>query len=221
VVGAGWQARVSDQRRRVRHRHVGHRGQRHRWSRRGDLVDRRIPEPRGSSGASHAGRGEPGPATARVHRDVRQRGSDRLPRGSVPDPCASPERAGSAGHVVRSAVRETADHHITPRAFDPIVEVELDLPYPITDPDRVYWMEASKGNGDQGGITGPFGFGRPDTPRNSSAPHPNTSGASSSWIAGSLRLHGRKNLVPASCAGCACGRRSSRPKIRRPGNAST
>ena len=26
---------------------------------------------------------------------------------------------------------------------DPVVEVELDLPYPITDPDRVYWGQAS------------------------------------------------------------------------------
>lgn len=41
----------------------------------------------------------------------------------------------------------------TPQPFDPIVEVELDLPYPTTDPDRRYWALASKKN-----VTGTFGF---------------------------------------------------------------
>jgi hypothetical protein len=27
--------------------------------------------------------------------------------------------------------------------FDPVVEVEVDLPYPITDPDRAYWAQAA------------------------------------------------------------------------------
>lgn len=40
-------------------------------------------------------------------------------------------------------------------SYDPIVEVELDLPYPGTDMDRLYWLSASKG-----GITGAFGFRR-------------------------------------------------------------
>jgi hypothetical protein len=31
----------------------------------------------------------------------------------------------------------------TPEPFDPIVEVELDLPYPTTDYDRLYWSRAS------------------------------------------------------------------------------
>jgi hypothetical protein len=39
------------------------------------------------------------------------------------------------------------------RPFDPVVEVVLDLPYPITDPDRLYWAEAS----DQT-VQGHFGF---------------------------------------------------------------
>ncbi len=43
----------------------------------------------------------------------------------------------------------------TPQPFDPIVEVELDLPYPTTDPDRRYWALASKKN-----VTGTFGFQR-------------------------------------------------------------
>ncbi len=47
-----------------------------------------------------------------------------------------------------------------PEAFDPIVEVELDLPYPITDPDRVYWATASRPPGKPPEITGAFGFQR-------------------------------------------------------------
>ena len=34
---------------------------------------------------------------------------------------------------------------ISPKEFDPIVEVELDLPYPTTDADRLYWSDASGG----------------------------------------------------------------------------
>lgn len=44
-------------------------------------------------------------------------------------------------------------------SFDPIVEVELDLPYPITDPDRLYWLEASAPRG-RSPLSGPFGFQR-------------------------------------------------------------
>jgi len=42
--------------------------------------------------------------------------------------------------------------------YDPVVEIELDLPYPATDPDRVYWAMASRP--DAPGITGRFGFQR-------------------------------------------------------------
>jgi hypothetical protein len=41
----------------------------------------------------------------------------------------------------------------TPKPSDPIVEVELDLPYPTTDPDKVYWAKASP-------VVRPFGFQR-------------------------------------------------------------
>jgi hypothetical protein len=44
--------------------------------------------------------------------------------------------------------------------FDPVVEVELDLPYPITDPDRQYWAVASQPAQGEPGITGMFGFQR-------------------------------------------------------------
>ncbi len=46
--------------------------------------------------------------------------------------------------------------------FDPVVEVELDLPYPTTDPDRVYWATAARANvgGVAIGVQGPFGFQR-------------------------------------------------------------
>jgi hypothetical protein len=45
--------------------------------------------------------------------------------------------------------------------YDPVVEVELDIPYPATDPDRVYWAKASRPTKPPGiGITGPFGFQR-------------------------------------------------------------
>jgi len=39
------------------------------------------------------------------------------------------------------------------RPFDPVVEVVLDLPYPTTDPDRLYWAEASDRE-----VQGLFGF---------------------------------------------------------------
>ncbi|WP_051814045.1 DUF6519 domain-containing protein [Kitasatospora sp. MBT63] len=48
----------------------------------------------------------------------------------------------------------------TPRPTDPVVEVELDLPYPGTDPDKVYWARASGFDGESGGLTAPFGFHR-------------------------------------------------------------
>ena len=47
----------------------------------------------------------------------------------------------------------------TPEPWDPIVEVELDLPYPSTDPDRWYWGMASR-DPELGGIRGFFGFQR-------------------------------------------------------------
>ncbi|MEA2951829.1 MAG: hypothetical protein QOJ96_1349, partial [Alphaproteobacteria bacterium] len=43
--------------------------------------------------------------------------------------------------------------------YDPVVEVELDLPYPSTDPDRLYWARASKPTKSLG-VTGSFGFQR-------------------------------------------------------------
>lgn len=56
---------------------------------------------------------------------------------------------------------------IKPETFDPIVEVELDLPYPTTDPERLYWTRVAK-HAVSGGtpgpktatISGPFGFQR-------------------------------------------------------------
>ena len=47
---------------------------------------------------------------------------------------------------------------IAPQSFDPVVEIELDLPYPTTDFDRRYW--ALQTMGAAGGLTGPFGFFR-------------------------------------------------------------
>jgi hypothetical protein len=45
--------------------------------------------------------------------------------------------------------------------YDPVVEIELDIPYPATDPDRVYWAKASRSVPPPGtGLTGPFGFQR-------------------------------------------------------------
>jgi Family of unknown function (DUF6519) len=43
--------------------------------------------------------------------------------------------------------------------FDPVVEVELDLPYPMTDAERIYWAKVST-TGTTPGIIGPFGFQR-------------------------------------------------------------
>lgn len=63
--------------------------------------------------------------------------------------------------------------------WDPVVEVELDLPYPSTDPDRVYWGHASRilVPGTQAKqVRGPFGFQR-------------------------LRLDGTVQLVPPDTAG--------------------
>lgn len=50
---------------------------------------------------------------------------------------------------------------ITP--WDPVVEVELDLPYPTTDPDRIYWGHASRivvPGTPVRQVRGPFGFQR-------------------------------------------------------------
>jgi hypothetical protein len=46
--------------------------------------------------------------------------------------------------------------------YDPVVEVELDLPYPTTDPDRLYWTQAATMTvgGKKQTVTGPFGFQR-------------------------------------------------------------
>ena len=47
--------------------------------------------------------------------------------------------------------------------WDPVIEVELDLPYPSTDTDRVYWATASKMAATAAGprqVRGPFGFHR-------------------------------------------------------------
>jgi hypothetical protein len=46
--------------------------------------------------------------------------------------------------------------------FDPVVEVELDLPYPMTDPDRLYWsvIAATQNGNVRTTIEGPFGFQR-------------------------------------------------------------
>ncbi|MFN9645971.1 MAG: DUF6519 domain-containing protein, partial [Cyanobacteriota bacterium] len=46
---------------------------------------------------------------------------------------------------------------ITP--FDPIVEVELDLPYPTTDPDKQYWWQAAR-TGNTSPLRAPWAFQR-------------------------------------------------------------
>jgi len=51
---------------------------------------------------------------------------------------------------------EVANIEIMP--FDPVVEVELDLPYPTTDMDRAYWVAAARVPGGPPTVTGPFGF---------------------------------------------------------------
>jgi hypothetical protein len=55
----------------------------------------------------------------------------------------------------------SSDLNVKLAPFDPIVEVELDLPYPITDPDRWYWLRAtSRVAARDPQVTGPFGFQR-------------------------------------------------------------
>jgi hypothetical protein len=47
--------------------------------------------------------------------------------------------------------------------FDPVVEIELDLPYPSCDPERIYWAMASETPNPGAGskrVQGPFGFQR-------------------------------------------------------------
>ncbi|MFN3613691.1 MAG: DUF6519 domain-containing protein [Rubrimonas sp.] len=52
-----------------------------------------------------------------------------------------------------------------PEPFDPLLEVELDLPYPVTDPDRFFWIEIARqrrtATGAGGNVLpGMFGFQR-------------------------------------------------------------
>jgi hypothetical protein len=47
-----------------------------------------------------------------------------------------------------------------PLEYDPIVEVELDLPYPTTDFERRYWIAAGRWPDGSPGVAGPFGFHR-------------------------------------------------------------
>ena len=42
--------------------------------------------------------------------------------------------------------------------FDPIIEVSADLPYPATDPDKAYWLAASKSGQAANALVSPFGF---------------------------------------------------------------
>ncbi|WP_328884764.1 DUF6519 domain-containing protein [Streptomyces sp. NBC_00299] len=47
------------------------------------------------------------------------------------------------------------------KPFDPLIEVHLELPYPVTDPDKVYWARASESDVLlTPNITAPFGFHR-------------------------------------------------------------
>lgn len=48
------------------------------------------------------------------------------------------------------------------KPFDPVVEVELDLPYPTTDPDKLYWAGAAQLQQENTllQVTKPFGFQR-------------------------------------------------------------
>jgi Family of unknown function (DUF6519) len=48
----------------------------------------------------------------------------------------------------------------TPHPFDPIVEVELDLPYPTTDHEKIYWARASAAPQKRTEVVRPFGFQR-------------------------------------------------------------
>lgn len=51
----------------------------------------------------------------------------------------------------------------TPEPFDPLVEVEIDMPYPTTDPDRFHWIEVSQNRtavAARRSLTGMFGFQR-------------------------------------------------------------
>ncbi|PZH09947.1 hypothetical protein C1I97_14315 [Streptomyces sp. NTH33] len=69
--------------------------------------------------------------------------------------------AFAEGITLSAALRR--DHvalESTPEPLDPIVEVELDLPYPGTDPDKVYWASASSERAGAARIYMPFGFHR-------------------------------------------------------------
>ncbi|GAA2753165.1 DUF6519 domain-containing protein [Kitasatospora cinereorecta] len=69
--------------------------------------------------------------------------------------------AFAAGIALSTALpTEAARLECTPEPFDPIVEVEVDLPYPATDPDKLYWERASGNVDGFGGIFAPFGFQR-------------------------------------------------------------
>lgn len=68
-----------------------------------------------------------------------------------------PYRAFSNGIALSLRMKQPLDLGIQP--FDPIVEVELDLPYPTTDPDKAYWFIAGRtGNSSQ--LRAPWAFQR-------------------------------------------------------------
>ena len=68
-----------------------------------------------------------------------------------------PYRAFSNGIALSLRMKQPLDLGI--QLFDPIVEVELDLPYPTTDPDKAYWLIAGRtGNSTQ--LRAPWAFQR-------------------------------------------------------------
>ncbi|MGC0334591.1 hypothetical protein RKD23_007581 [Streptomyces sp. SAI-170] len=72
-----------------------------------------------------------------------------------------PHDAFAGGIDLTAALRkEPVPLESTPAPFDPIVEVELDLPYPGTDHEKIYWARASSREDVRGRIVMPFGFHR-------------------------------------------------------------
>ncbi|MFJ5776185.1 DUF6519 domain-containing protein [Streptomyces sp. NPDC093094] len=72
-----------------------------------------------------------------------------------------PHDAFAEGIDLTAALRkEPVPLESTPESFDPVVEVELDLPYPGTDFDKLYWAEASGKERGRASIVMPFGFHR-------------------------------------------------------------